>query len=73
MLAVRSQENSFEFFELEEDDIRRLNLHKKIECTNNVNSWFFRHVALYSTAALKCVLATVSKLPRQSPNIAGLE
>ena len=26
MLAVRSQENSFEFFELEEDDIRRLNL-----------------------------------------------
>ena len=29
--------------------------------TNNVNSWFFRHVALYSIAALKCVLAAVSK------------
>ena len=40
MLAVRSQENSFEFFELEEDDIRRLNLNGNFHINDFVRITF---------------------------------
>ena len=53
MLAVRSQENSFEFFELEEDDIRRLNLNGNFHINDFVRITFNAPIQFIDSKVLK--------------------